>query len=69
MPTGQRLVLTAVRHTPREGYFIGLPGQVQAIDGRRFTVACGDGRCVDILEWSGSDRPPSLHSKLGEYPR
>lgn len=65
MSDGTRLVLTAVRHTPREGYYIGLPGQVQAIDGQNFTVACGDGRCIDVLDWSGADKPPALHSKLG----
>jgi methionyl-tRNA formyltransferase len=63
---GNRLVLTAVRFTPREGYYIGLPGQVQAIDGRSFTVCCGDGRCLDILDWTGADSPPRLHTSLGK---
>ena len=62
---GTRLVLTAVRHTPKDGYFIGLPGQIQAIDTKHFTVACGDGHCLDILEWSGSDAAPKIHTKLG----
>lgn len=61
---GKRLVLTAVRHCPRQGYYIGLPGQVQAVAEDHFTVACGDRRCLDILEWSGAPVPP-LHSKLG----
>lgn len=63
---GTKLVLTAVRHTPRAGYYIGLPGQVQDIDGRTFTVACGDGNCIDILDWQGAEAPPKLHSKLGK---
>lgn len=62
---GTKLVLTGVRYTPREGYFIGMPGQVQAIEGRQFTVACGDGVCIDILDWSGAEAPPKLHTCLG----
>lgn len=64
-PDGNQLIFTAARYTQPENYFIGLPGQVQAVDGRQFTVACGDGRCIDILEWSGADKPPALHSKMG----
>ncbi|NVK12651.1 MAG: methionyl-tRNA formyltransferase [Rhodobacteraceae bacterium] len=64
-PDGAPLVLTGVRHCLRPGYYIGLPGQVQAVEGRAFTVACGDGACLDILEWSGADSPPPLHGKLG----
>ncbi|SDL79912.1 methionyl-tRNA formyltransferase [Aliiruegeria lutimaris] len=62
---GTRITVISARLFPREGYYIGLPGQVQAIDGSNFTVACGDGRCLDILAWSGADHPPALHSKLG----
>lgn len=63
---GNRLTLVAVRHTPREHYFIGLPGQVQATDAHSFTVCCGDGRCIDILDWTGADAPPRLHTMLGK---
>ena len=62
---GDRLVLTAVRFTQPEGYYIGLPGQVQARGPDGFTVACGDRRCIDILEWSGTGERPALHSILG----
>ncbi|NVO56373.1 methionyl-tRNA formyltransferase [Rhodobacteraceae bacterium B1Z28] len=65
-PDGSQLVLTQVRYTQPDGYYIGLPGQIQAVEGQTFTVACGDGRCLDILEWSGADIPPALHSKLGK---
>ncbi|WP_299503536.1 formyltransferase family protein [uncultured Roseobacter sp.] len=64
---GAQITLTAVRHTPEAGRFIGLPGQIQDINGRSFTVACGDGKCLDILEWSGADKPPPLHSKLKDF--
>lgn len=63
---GSHLVLTTARLTQPEGYYIGLPGQVQAISGQGFTVACGDGKCLDILEWSGAETPPGLHTKLGK---
>jgi methionyl-tRNA formyltransferase len=65
-PDGRQLVVTKSARTEPEGYYIGLPGQVQAINGQGFTVACGDGRCLDILEWSGADIPPAIHSKLGK---
>ena len=63
---GTKLVLTNVRHTPRKDYYIGIPGQVQDIDGKVFTVYCGDGNCIDILDWYGADVPPKLHTKLGK---
>ncbi|MCK0143112.1 formyltransferase family protein [Aliiroseovarius sp. F20344] len=63
---GAKLILTAVRHTQRKGYYIGLPGQVQAIEGRTITICCGDGACIDVLEWHGADAPPKLHTKLGK---
>lgn len=66
---GDRITLTAARLTPREGYYLGLPGQVQDLDGRRFTVACGDGACIDVLDWHGSDAPPRLHSHLTGAPQ
>lgn len=62
---GTQLILTGVRHCPHNGRYIGVPGQVQAVDGPVFTVACGDGRCLDILEWTGADQSPALHSKFG----
>lgn len=65
---GNRLVLTAARPHPRPGYFIGLPGQVQAVDGAAFTVACGDGQCLDITAWEGAEAPPRLHTMLGDRP-
>lgn len=68
-PDGTRIIVTAVRHTPRDGYYIGIPGQVQAVADGLFTVACGDGRCLDILNWSGVATPPALHSKLGDPQR
>lgn len=65
-PDGTTLTVTDARIFPRDGYYIGLPGQVQAIDGTTFIVSCGDGRCLEILEWSGATLPPAMHSKLGK---
>ncbi|MES0863511.1 formyltransferase family protein [Ruegeria sp. SCPT10] len=63
---GRQIVITKAKFSEPDGFYIGLPGQVQDIDGQNFTVACGDGRCLDILEWSGADIPPAIHSKLGK---
>ena len=60
---GGPIAVTAARLHPREGYFIGLPGQVQDMDGNALTVMCGDGRCLDLTEWSGP--APRRHEMLG----
>lgn len=62
---GAQLVLTDARIHPREGYFIGLPGQVQAVNGDTFTVFCGDTRSIDVTAWEGADAPPRVHTFLG----
>lgn len=65
---GNRIVFLRSRIHPRDGYFIGMPGQVQAVGTTSFTVFCGDGRCIDIRDWNGIDRPPKVHSLLGQVP-
>jgi methionyl-tRNA formyltransferase len=65
---GRRLVFTLAEPNPRNGYFIGLPGQVQAVNGRSFTISCGDACCIDITGWDGATTPPRLHSVLGRPP-
>jgi len=57
------ITVTAARLHPRDGYFIGLPGQVQDIRDGVLTVMCGDGRCVDLTEWT-AERPPARHAML-----
>ncbi|RMA41542.1 methionyl-tRNA formyltransferase [Rhodophyticola porphyridii] len=64
--SGTRLTLTLAEPHPRENYFIGLPGQVQAINGNHFTVSCGDSRSIDITAWEGAHEPPRVHTLLGE---
>lgn len=61
---GNRLVFLHSRMTPRRGYYIGLPGQIQAINDQVMTIMCGDGHCIDVTQWQG-DKMPALHSKLG----
>ena len=61
---GTVVTVTAARLSPQEGRFIGIPGQVQQVDGEVVTVMCGDGRCLDLTGWSGPDRLPR-HSMLG----
>lgn len=54
-----RLTVTASRLTPRQGYYIGLPGQVQDIANGILTVMCGDLQCLDLLAWDGPQ--PAKH--------
>lgn len=54
------LTVISARLHGRDGYHIGLPGQVQDIRGQVLTVMCGDGRCLDLLEWVGP--PPARHA-------
>lgn len=61
---GQKIALTTATLRPDDGYYIGLPGQVQAVADTAFTVMCGDNRCIEVTAWSGPDTPPKLHSKL-----
>lgn len=65
LPDGTRLTITEARVHPRRGYYIGLPGQVQAVGDNDFTVYCGDAGCVAVSRWHGSNSPPPLHSILG----
>ncbi|SDD38195.1 methionyl-tRNA formyltransferase [Paracoccus isoporae] len=58
------VTVTCARLHPRSDRFIGLPGQIQHIDGREVTVMCGDGRCLDLLDWSGPVRL-GRHAILG----
>lgn len=65
-PKGEAMTIRRARLHPRAGYYIGVPGQVQAVDAGGFTVFCGDGACLDVLEWTGLDGPPGIHTKLGQ---
>ncbi|WP_299147692.1 formyltransferase family protein [uncultured Tateyamaria sp.] len=60
---GETLVITAAQICPRDGYYIGLPGQVQAVTSDHFTIYCGDGACLDVTAWSGA--APARHTHLG----
>lgn len=61
---GQTVKVTQAKLHPREDRFIGLAGQIQQIEGSTVTVMCGDGRCVDLLEWSGAEKL-GRHAMLG----
>ncbi|MCZ0960625.1 methionyl-tRNA formyltransferase [Paracoccus benzoatiresistens] len=62
--TGRRCI-RAARLSAREGYHIGLPGQVQAV-GHAVTVLCGDGRCLDLLDYDGP--MPKIHARFRSGP-
>ena len=61
---GIEVTIASARLHPREGYYIGLPGQIQNIENGIATVMCGDGNCIDLLEWQGVDKL-ARHGKLG----
>ncbi|MFD1794958.1 methionyl-tRNA formyltransferase [Paracoccus aurantiacus] len=61
---GATVTVTRARRHPREGYFIGMPGQVQDVAPDAVTVMCGDGRCIDLLEWNGPEKL-GRHTILG----
>ena len=64
---GTKITVKKARLNGRQGYFIGLPGQVQQIEDGVATVMCGDGVCLDLLDWD-SDRRINRHSMLGTRP-
>ncbi len=61
---GEAVTITAARLNPKPGRYIGLPGQVQNIDGSVVTVMCGDGQCLDLIGWTGPERL-IRHAMLG----
>lgn len=42
------------------------PGQVVARTADSFTIMCGGRTTLVVTEWSGREKPPRLHVKLGE---
>jgi methionyl-tRNA formyltransferase len=64
---GARLLAKCARRFPEGERFIGLTGQVQLLTEEGFVVRCGDGACVEVLDWDWKfDRKPGRHSILGE---
>ncbi|MDJ0993792.1 MAG: methionyl-tRNA formyltransferase [Dinoroseobacter sp.] len=61
-----QVTITAARPDPRSGRFIGVTGQIQAVQGNCFTVMCGDGGCLEITDWASDSWTPVLHAKLCE---
>ncbi|HRO16501.1 MAG TPA: formyltransferase family protein [Paracoccus sp. (in: a-proteobacteria)] len=53
---GTPVTVSPARLHARPGYFIGLPGQVQQIEDGVATVMCGDGACLDLLDWTTDGR-------------
>lgn len=58
----RKIVLTRAIVRPNTGRYIGLTGQVQVQTTAGFLVLCGDGNCLEVIEWQG-DRPV-VHAKL-----
>lgn len=63
---GERLVIDRARACAGSGRFIGLTGQVQAFTDEGFVVRCGDGACIEVLEWRWErGKKPARHVVLG----
>lgn len=61
---GMPVTVKRARSHGQPGYFIGLPGQVQQIEAGVATVMCGDGLCLELLDWTSEGRI-TRHSMLG----
>jgi methionyl-tRNA formyltransferase len=48
------------------GRHSALPGQIILRTPEDFTVMCGQNSALTITQWSGIEKPPPLHVKLGE---
>lgn len=63
---GERLVIDRARLFPGNERFIGMTGQVQSGTDAGFVVRCGDGQCIEVLEWRwNGSRKPGRHVVLG----
>lgn len=66
---GANLLVREARRFSQGERFIGMPGQVQTLTDSGFVVRCGDGSCIEVLDWRwtrGGAKPPR-HSALGRH--
>jgi len=62
---GTKLIVDRARLLPHSERYIGLAGQIQCHTEDGFGVRCGDGVCIEVLEWRWPRaRRPKLHGKL-----
>ena len=63
---GALLFIDKARMFENSHQYIGLAGQIQSHTDLGFTVKCGDGNCIEVLEWRWIEgkRPPK-HVMLG----
>lgn len=64
--SGAVMTLREARLNGKKGYYLGVPGQVQAVDAGTVTVMCGDGECIDLIDFQG--RMPRLHDRFMRGP-
>lgn len=63
------LIIWQARLSSEGSRHLALPGQVIARSENSFTVCCGDGMAVEIMDWnSGATSMPRLHAQLGRRP-
>jgi methionyl-tRNA formyltransferase len=64
---GAKLIARKSRPFPDGARFIGMAGQVQLLTSEGFVVRCGDGACVEIVDWQWqAGSKPARHSMLGK---
>lgn len=65
---GHSIMIDAASPHQLSGRFIGLAGQVQAVEIGHFVVRCGDGECIVVTQWrSPSGVVPRLHGKFQNF--
>lgn len=61
-----RLTIWSAEPVANGAWFHAMPGQVVGRDVRDFSVMCGDGNVLKIVDYDcGSGTPPNLHQTLG----
>ncbi len=64
---GAALTIWSAQVSPDGSRHAATPGQVVAMTKAGFTVACGNGEAIDVLEWaSAATRPMRVHAFLGD---
>jgi methionyl-tRNA formyltransferase len=61
----QILTIESAALHPQPGRFIGLAGQVQAVENGQLAVLCGNGQCLLVTKWRfASEVKPRVHGKF-----
>lgn len=65
----QNLIIDAAVLHPLSGRFVGLAGQVQAVEDGKVVVRCGDEKCIILTRWRSAPAVmPRVHRKFQSEP-